>query len=733
MAIVRNILVRVGADISALQKNLQDASKYMNKAGRQLTSIGESLTMGITLPIAAIGTGIVKMGAEFEKGMSSVKAVSGATGDEIKQLKDLAIDMGAKTKYSATEAAKGIEELLKAGVSTKDVMGGGLAGALNLAAAGEIELADAAEIASTVLNAFKKDALSVSQAADILAGAANASATDIMGLKLGLSQVSAVASGVGLSFKDTATGLAVFAQNGLKGSDAGTSLKTMLLNLQPETDKQVQLFKKLGLIAANGTSIFYDQSGKLKSLADISQILQDKLKGMTEAQRQATLKTMFGTDAIRAANILYIEGADGIKKMTTEMTKFTAAQVATEKQNNLLGVLEKLKGTLETIAVQIYNMNSGPLVSLGQNLDRIAQSFSNLSPGIQQSIVIFAALAAALGPVLWILGQVVGVFGSMAGFIAGAIKAVTAFQAGTAGLGATMTAIFGPGGVVLLAIAAVASLAAGIAYLWKNNDGFKNAIITAWQTIQATLMPIWLFIQTIAMTIFSGLQNFWTQHGANVLNIFRNLWTIIAETFSFFFGWIFDFVEGALKIVYNIFVAAKDDIANVFKVLFNGLMDTVGHAVGVIDGLLKVIVGVLKGDWSMAWQGAKQIVVNIFEGMTGIVKTAVNSMISMVNALISALNSIKVNIPSWVPGVGGKSFGINIPKIPMLAQGGIATGPTLAMVGEGREDEVIAPLSKLKGMLGSGDTLVNVYLDGELMKAKIDQKLGAKTLGMGVV
>ncbi|MGQ7101892.1 phage tail tape measure protein [Escherichia sp. SP-MK] len=130
------------------------------------------------------------------------------------------------------EAGQGIEELIKAGVSLTDIINGGLEGALNLATAGELELGDAAEIASTALNAFKDDNLSVAQAADLLAGAANASATSVGEMKFGLSMVSAVAAGVGLSFKDTTTALALFAQNGLKGSDAGTSLKTQTSFLQ---------------------------------------------------------------------------------------------------------------------------------------------------------------------------------------------------------------------------------------------------------------------------------------------------------------------------------------------------------------------------------------------------------------------------------------------------------------------------------------------------------------------
>ncbi|ODE05328.1 phage tail tape measure protein, partial [Listeria monocytogenes] len=191
-------------------------------------------------------------------------------------LRELAIQQGADTKYSALEAAQAQEELLKAGLSVKDVINGGLSGALSLATAGELDLASAAEIAATVLNAFKDDNLSVADAANILAGAANASATGVEEMKLSLQQVSAVASGVGLSFDDTSTMLAVFAQNGLKGSDAGTSLKTMLQRLHPTTKAAWQQFDALGLsIVDNETAMKVLQENGVKPLSNDT----DKLMG----------------------------------------------------------------------------------------------------------------------------------------------------------------------------------------------------------------------------------------------------------------------------------------------------------------------------------------------------------------------------------------------------------------------------------------------------------------------
>ena len=334
-------LTRSSSGWSRVSQVMTNAGKKMQVVGDKMKSVGMGLTTSLTLPILGVGTAVTKAALDFEQGMANVGAVSNATSEEMKKLKDLAIKMGIETKYSATEAASGIEELSKAGLTTTQILNGGLKGALSLATAGELELSEAAEIASTALNAFREDNLSVSNAADILAGAANSSATSVSVMRYSLAAVSAVASSVGMSFKDTSTAIAVFAQNGLKGSDAGTSLKTMLMNLQPTTKAQKEEFKKLGLVTKDGASKFYDAKGQLKSMADVAGILRNSMKGMSDAQRQAAMRVMFGSDAIRAANILYKEGADGINNMQKAMSRITADEVAAKKMATLKGKMRK--------------------------------------------------------------------------------------------------------------------------------------------------------------------------------------------------------------------------------------------------------------------------------------------------------------------------------------------------------------------------------------------------------
>ncbi|UAK17552.1 phage tail tape measure protein [Sporolactobacillus terrae] len=368
-----------------------------------------SMTFGIATLAAAAGVGkVTKSAADFEQEMSNVKSVMDPA-DVHKysdSLERLAIVQGAKTKYSALEAAEAEGELVKAGLSVSDIMHGALSGALNLATAGELNLKDAAEIAATALNAFRKDNLSVAQAANILAGAANASASDVGELKIGLSQVSAVASGVGWSFKDTVTALAEFSQYGLKGSDAGTSLKTMLQNLQPQTKAQVAQFRELGIVTKDGSNQFIDAHGHFKGLADIADILHESIKNLTDAQRSQALETMFGSDAIRAGNILYRAGAEGIDQMATSMDKIKAADVAKQKLDNFNGTVEQLRGSANTAAITLGEALLPALKFITEAIQKAVDWFNCLPEPIQHVIAVSGATAVALMALVSVFGLV---------------------------------------------------------------------------------------------------------------------------------------------------------------------------------------------------------------------------------------------------------------------------------------------------------------------------------------
>jgi TP901 family phage tail tape measure protein len=458
-----------------LGQALEHNHSQLGMVGMNLQMAGMNIATSLTPAVVALGGGLAataKQAIDFESQMSSVKSVM--SPDEVdkygKSLEDLAKQLSTDTKYSSIQAAQGMEELIKAGVSVTDIVHGGLKGALALATAGELELGDAAEIASTALNAFKKDNLSVMDAADLLAGSANASATSVSQMKESLAMVSAVAGGVGLSFKDTTTGLAAFAQSGLRGSDAGTSLKTMLLNLTPSSKEAAEQMKELGLLTKKGTSEFYDANGSIKSLADIAEILRTKLAKLNDEQRQSALKEMFGTDAIRAANILYKEGAAGINNMAQAMTKIKAADVAKVKLDNVKGSLEKLKSTVQTAAISFGNTMLPTIEKVSISLQKITNGFNDLSPSTKKFIVGAGVAATAVTGLTVAFGATLSLVGSAIAGFSTISTAVTALAGGTGVLSAAFTALTGPVGLTVAGIGLATVAAVGLTKAFKDNN-----------------------------------------------------------------------------------------------------------------------------------------------------------------------------------------------------------------------------------------------------------------------
>lgn len=332
--------------------------KLKDKTISGLDKINNALTS--PLGILGVGAGAVGIGGlitnsaqksmDFTAEISNIKALTGMQGAEIEAVRQRALDLGKSTKYSALEAAQGMTELLKAGVDTKSVLGEASQAALDLAAAGDLSLTEAAEVMSTAMNVFgTKDATHV---ADLLAGAANASATDVHEMKYAFSQVAADAHGVGMSIDDVNVALATFAQYGQKGEKAGTGLRNMLNNLQPHTKPATETFSKFNFLDSNGNSVFYTAEGKLKSMAEIADIMQKNLGKLNPAELDMALYDMFGVEGKGLAKVIMEQGAKAFIAMEKEMKKFTASSVALEKLNNAKGDIEQLRGAFETFQIE---------------------------------------------------------------------------------------------------------------------------------------------------------------------------------------------------------------------------------------------------------------------------------------------------------------------------------------------------------------------------------------------
>lgn len=380
------------AGLDKLDKKVKDSAKNQREFAKATHQSADALKVvgfagaAAGAALGAAFTAVAIPATQFEQTMSGVKAVSGATGDEMKSLSGLALQLGKDTVFSATEAGKGIEELIKGGIQIGDVMGGAASAALNLASAGAVPLTVAAEQMADAMNIFGLKGTEAAHVADLIAGAANASSMTVTDFGFAMKMAGAVAKISGQNIDSTATAISVLAQAGLKGSDAGTSLKTMMLNLQPTTKTQIGMFKELGLLTADNTNLFIDQTGKMKPMAEIAQILQEHTKGLTAAQKTLSLEIAFGTDAIRAAAIMSEAGAEGFAKMTAEMSKVTALEVARERLNNLAGDMEQFKGSMETGAIMIGSLFTPALRGAAKGLTDMLNSGIESLGGLQAHI-----------------------------------------------------------------------------------------------------------------------------------------------------------------------------------------------------------------------------------------------------------------------------------------------------------------------------------------------------------
>lgn len=396
----RVVKVRLSAVVENFKKDMTEAAEAVRKVGSQEQKIAQTRqsmqmlgTAGVAMGAAlAVGIGVaVSRFAEFDQAMSNVAATGDDARANMDALRQAALDAGASTVFSATEAANAIEELAKAGLSAKDILSGGLKGSLDLAAAGGLEVADAAGIAATALKTFSLEGSDMSHVADLLAAGAGKAMGDVTDLSAALNQTALVANSTGLSIEETTAGLAAFASQGLLGSDAGTSFKTMLGALTPNSAKAADEMKRLGISA-------YDAGGNFVGLEAFAGQLKTQMSGLTDEQRNASLEIMFGSDAVRAATVLYSEGESGIRDWISAVDdQGYAAETAATRLDNLKGDWEAFSGALDTAFISMGAGADGPLRYLVQQLTGLVDAFNGLPDWAKQVGLGLAAAAAGAG------------------------------------------------------------------------------------------------------------------------------------------------------------------------------------------------------------------------------------------------------------------------------------------------------------------------------------------------
>lgn len=495
----------------------------VQQVGSLVTNVGQSLVDYITKPAIAVGEAIIGTGRKFESALSTMSTYTHTTGSEFIKLKELAIEMGVKTHFSATEAAEAITTLSMAGMSTANIMGGGLKASLDLAAAGGMKLADAAELTITAMNSFKFENLQASNAADTLAGSANASAANLSDLQASLKYCAVSAGLLKFSFDDTNTAIALFSNHGLKGSSAGTALDNMLTRLEPKTKQARVAMESLGIITKDGTNLFINANGEIKNLSEITEVLTDKMGKLTTTERQKALQEIFNVRGARAAGILFQEGAAGVDKMSASIEKQSdIAEMARKRLDNFDGKLKLLKSSLETAAIVLYEVVAPAFNKVLDVLTWVVNAFTTAPRSIQWLIVGFVALLAAIGPVILVIGTLITAVGGVIIFIGGLVAAIGALVAAGPIVLAVIAALivnFVYLSIILVPIIAIfgtisavlASLGAVLVYIGQKTGFFS----TAWAELKNVISilkdafnDLYKVVEPALKAITQGLETF---------------------------------------------------------------------------------------------------------------------------------------------------------------------------------------------------------------------------------
>jgi TP901 family phage tail tape measure protein len=632
--------------MASLNQKIESAQASKSSYGAQF-AIGAGQMM-LLKSMASTFTAPIKLGMEFDKTMARVGAVSNATAEDLGRLRDKARELGASTVFSASQAAEGMTYLAMAGFKTEDMLKA-MPGMLNLASAGQVDLASASDIAASMLNGFGLEASQINRVADTMVNTFANSSTDLQGLGETMKYVAPVAASMGVDLETVAAMAGKLGDNAIRGSQAGTAMRAVFTRLvAPATEGQKALY-------ALGVSV-KDAEGNVRSMPDVLKDIGTALQKLPQAAQAAIKKDIFGQEAMSAAGILMNNAVDG----------------------TLQNFIEKVHeaGSAERVAIQQTNNLDGELASLNSAYEETQLILSEaVTPAIRKCTV-------------W-LTKGVGVVGSFAKKHETLLKVLVAVGGSIGGIIAMMAAFNmawgGAGYIIMTAVS-------GALKLWKGLILLKNAILfakSAMLVFNAVLLanPIMLIIAAVAALIAIGVL------------LYKN-WDVIKEKASALWSW---------------FSEKCPWLANVFTSAFNGIVEIVSsvwnrikyHFTQIID----FVKNIFSGEWSAAWENVKNIFANVFGGLVGLAKAPINAIISLINKAFSAIGSVSVSIPDWVPGMGGQTFSFEMPQIPMLANGGIITKPTLAMIGEGAEDEAVLPISKLKNFINEQNIVVDFSID----------------------
>ena len=594
------------ANMRKMANEAKAAGKSIQSAGNTIQNAGKSLTKTVTAPIAGVGIAAIKTAADYESAMSNVKAITGATGNDFKKLEKLGKDLGASTAWSAKECAEAMQYTGMAGWTAADNVAG-LKGILDLASASGTDLARTSDIMTDAISAFGYKASDSAKFADTMTKACTSANVSVETLGESYKYCGAICGTMNYSVEEITTSLAAMGNMGIKGSQAGTTLKNAISNMAAPTKNMKAAMDDLKISITN-------QDGSMKSWGDVIKNLQTSFKGLTQDQQAAYAKQLFGKESmagmlaiINTSTKDYNALSDAIKN-----SGGAANEAAQTQLDNLNGQLTLLKSALEGAAITIGDKLTPYVKTAVGWVQKATDWFNSLSDAQVTSIMKWAGIAAAIGPCILIFGKVVTGVGkavSIFGRISGAV----------AKAGSVMALITSPAGIVIGVLAAIAVAAVLVV---KNWDKIKPVImnVKAW------------FVDTFGGTIKQAINGFKTVFTA-AMNGVKSIMPSVGQ-----------FIKNGIAAA----MPAVQAIVSALKTMLPAAVETIKTVIQAILPIIQTIVATLSKILPKAIETVKAVIKSI----TPVIQTVIGVVVKVAPIIASTFVSVLQKLNPVIKTIG---------------------------------------------------------------------------------
>lgn len=683
------LFARISLDTSEYESGLDSAAQKFKDAGKSISDAGGFLTKAVTLPVAGLGTAIIKTGADYEAGMSKVQAISGATAADMEMLGDEAMRMAAQTEFSTSESAEAYQYMAMAGWDAQQMVDG-LSGIMLLASASGESLASTSDIVTDALTAFGLKAGDSGRFADVLAAASNSANTNVSMLGESFKYVAPVAGAMGYSVEDISIALGLMANSGIKASQAGTSLRSAITNMASPTKNMAMVMDKYGISLT-------DADGKMLSFAEIMGVLREKMGGLDEATQASAAAMLFGKEAMSGMLAIINASPEDFNKLTEAINNSsgTTEEMAAIMNDNAAGAMAMLSSAINVLFTNLSKFLIPAFTEIVRKATEVVNWFNQLDAGTQQLILTIAGIAAVVGPVLIVVGKIVSAIGAIVSGIGTLISVVGKAGGAISGLFSILAA-----NPIVAVIAAVAALTAGIIVLWNTNEDFRNAVGAIWDAIKGFFVGAWEAIKAAwgaaaeffggiasgIKEVFEGIGEFlgglftaaWeTVKGAweAAVDFFSGVWegiqgvfSVVADVLGGFFSAAWEAVTSIWSAAVSFFTEIGNGIQSVFESVTGFLGDAFSAAWDVVSGVWEAAVGFFSVIWDGissagaaaaeviggALAGAWEAITSVWQGALGFFSGIYSDIVGVFSNILSDFLSIGGNIVKGIwDGVSG--------------------------------------------------------------------------------